>query len=963
MADEGPRPGGTPSLMGNVTVSFYNANVDEAIASGERYRSVMEAILASSTQLAEAAPVRSLARDTDLAREAADAVHGVYDRFSRALIAQGGNFEELTSSQRNYLRLAQNGTQQLLAAYQRYADANEEGALLDQERYEQLLKRNRVFRELGDVLERVKKSSEEYNSEFKDFKKDLSDINEKALPAFTSAVTEAFKEIMPKNLGDSTKAMNALTKGFDVGRKGLKRLMGVAGKALSVLGKKALASKDKGLLTDLVSKGTMGKATQGVSGLGKAAAKAGPLVTQFGAALARMGPIGLVAIAVIGAIVVAMTPLILAFGALVAGIKLGILGIQKITQMQEEYRKTIYRSVGTISELNLATAEMNRLTGLGTEAAIESVKAMVDAGISAQTLANGIKDANGELVRGPAALAVAGESLMKFASMTGVSASEAAKLQKIMLELSDGTDDGVIAFAEMTAAQERFGLSNKDLSDTMGLTTKMLSAFEFGLKGTNVNKFTKTILEMQGAAKQAGLSVKVATDFIDQMVNKVDDSALKIAAFSGRLNEYLTTSSADTMAEIGAEGLKNMESFLSRASGGSQAMFQLMAKSLGVTTDQLKMMKSYQDMMSAGQKKLFKEEQARNELNKKFGESMRTLSMQLKQIFEPLIAMASEAVAPFVEELMKMGDFLKEAVMPLWIELQLLLENIFGVKFGNSGNLKAFLKAAIGALTEVVRWANTLWDWIKKIISWVDMLADAWNSWLKYVVIGVLLVTNPMAAAVVIGAGLLSKLSDMSESATNRAKRRAELETKHKKEQLDQQLKDAAAANQKHESQADKYLKRLRERQSGGPGFVDDVLREAYRERGYDPDKIFGAKNAVAKMTPTKTAASATAAIAKTSPASPEVVAVQDAVETAMMPTAKHTEDMKTSNTGKITDLINRIEESNVLLAMIYEKSDPNTETMAEVMKEMASQKSSYKSHRRSPVMGSVANQWGGENS
>lgn len=159
--------------------------------------------------------------------------------------------------------------------------------------------------------------------------------------------------------------------------------------------------------------------------------------------------------------------------------------------------------------------------------------------------------------------------------ITGIQVDTLAEYSKNMRLVGMDSDKQTIAFAKMTEAARKFGLTQQDLSKSVLGSTERMIALNRMLGGDpeQLARFQNMELAVMGIAKQAGLGTDAAQDLMNQFADPE-----KVLALGGYLGMQIET--ADDMSiAVGKLGQQLSELEVQAKAGDKAAQLQLKALS------------------------------------------------------------------------------------------------------------------------------------------------------------------------------------------------------------------------------------------------------------------------------------------------------------------------------------------------------------------------------------------------
>jgi hypothetical protein len=541
-----------------------------------------------------------------------------------------------------------------------------------------------------------------------------------------------FKEMA----GKSGKAMKA---GMDMATKGgsaLSKLMPSLTSGLSGMGGAAAGSAGAAAGGGAIAAGSAGGAAGG------ATAVAGGL-----AAIPGPGWLALAAIVIITA----------AVAALYIQFKLLSEGIKKFIEYEEEFRLAGFRAAGSIHELVNASMDLSMQTGLNTADMVQLNKAMLEAGITGDTLAGGVKSMSGEVYTGTTALNKLSVGVAKFTTATGAGVQQTATFTKHMMRMGATVEQNEQVMGQFTMAAKKFGLTGGDLDVLMGQLNKDMFTLQRTFKMTpdDIAVYTREMGAMAGAAKRLGVDMSVVAQMMKD-VSDISDRAMTLAAFGGQMDAMFGGTAAEKMKAMQAGGLE----IIDMLDGMDDVARKAMMKDMGITEDYLAVLEERSKMTDEQIAKEQQMEAARKALDDSFNESTKTLKMLMTRILTPILALFAKFAEPIVAAIEKMMESFQDGGGSL---------GEFGALFTDFGNMA---EQAVGLAVETFEFLkpvlHLLWSLFKlAIIQPIKIIIKAFTllfAVLRPIVAVLKLILSPFALlieAFAYGIDIIDKFLDI----------------------------------------------------------------------------------------------------------------------------------------------------------------------------------------------------------
>lgn len=936
------------NLIGNVTIRYTEQGLNNTIATTEQLNEVIQNLNQNVASISRVSRVSELADDLDLAKVSSKFAFESFAKFNQTLLGLNENVSKSFQEGSKHLKDTKDRINKVISAVRLAAKEGREDLFqyFTPEDLENLDNYSTQFEEFYELLEKADRLQKEYQEKQDKFKDSLIELSGKTLNLVANQFRNVFNELIPEGLGDAKPALDAFTSSFGQ----MFNMFKMAGKKIATLGKGGIVEKflqakeakkkfgesssrvknftanllSMGKQSNKVAGGGMRSLTQSMGGLGATAGRTGGLLARLGPLMGSLAnPIVLAAVIALAA---AIAGIVIVLGTLLIAVKLAIAGWKSLIKTQEEFRTNAFRSMGTIDDLTNSVNRLGASTRLGSEAATESIKALNEAGISGATLAQGFEGLNNSIINYNSAMDDAAELTMKVAFITGVSEGEIAQFNKSMIEITGSVNEAKLAFEAMLQIQQDIGLSQKGLSKAMGSLVKQQATLQTVMTDTDAKEYAASLMGVYAAAEQAGVGLETVDNIISRINEGMNKTAILMAALADRVDEFMQSTDMSEQVDIQLKGIRRVGDMLMNMSTDNAQAQLLIAKRFGTSMEEIALARKEKELeLNEVMKEALKTPEA---LEARFEKASNTMTQLIRQILNPLLSMASEAMEPLLEQAKELGDWIKTAINPLWAEMKGLITDIFGDLGVESDNLKSILKAIINIATQIVKAVRIIVGWVK--VAWVafsGLIDFAWGLWEAVKAVAkVLKYSTPLGWGFMVYEWL-NKVDERSEKSTER--------------QIKNQ-KDITAAieaeNQKRkallgEDEKEKNKKIICSAEKGMPSYSEDVRRWWRERRGYTLEEGYREAGFIAES---------------------------PVAEASEIPSVKYTNEMKKGDRRErlIEALVEAATTNNEKLTELIDKEDPNTEEAAKALKDMAAQSNVYQSHRRGSTMGSRSTQW-----
>jgi hypothetical protein len=407
-----------------------------------------------------------------------------------------------------------------------------------------------------------------------------------------------------------------------------------------------------------------GIASKSMSGLGTTAGKAGGAMAKMGAATggagAAMGTAGAAAGAVAGPLGVAyaaiklseaawtllLTPLEALLPkeaqvtqAFIDAAKTGNFvsasmvllkhAYEEFMEVEDAFRTTTYRAVGSIHDAVDASQDLRSSLGLTGEEAIKFTKAVIESGMSTVATGRQYREIS--------------QTVAKFSVATGISEKTTADFTRTVVGLTKNTTSVTKSLNVIVSGMERLGLSSAEageiLSDMTSKASKLVALFG----DEAVEQYASSMMVLTEQFKKFGGSAENAK----RIMEAVTDVWSKTSILTGALGKQFTNLQ-DRMAYVGTELVKRTANWDKM----NAAQKSIIAKIYGVSEAEIDMMHKMAKAEGGveGLNKKLKQQYAEMEKSKKindsFKQSLTTIKQEFIRMLEPIMAIMVKALKP-----------------------------------------------------------------------------------------------------------------------------------------------------------------------------------------------------------------------------------------------------------------------------------------------------------------------------